>query len=142
MWRDVSDGAVQTFGVVPIDPFQRFPFDLAHRLPRTEEIDDLGLEQTDDAVGQGVVIRISDTANRGVDPRFGQPLGVFDRQVLAAAVAVMDQVVCLGRRPLADRLVQSIQDEPGGHRSGNTPADDFAGKDVDDEGDMHHALPA
>ena len=28
--RDISDGAVKTLGVVPIDPFQRFPFKLAH----------------------------------------------------------------------------------------------------------------
>lgn len=28
--RDISDGAVQALGVVPIDPFQRFPFKLAH----------------------------------------------------------------------------------------------------------------
>ncbi len=30
LWRDVSDGAVQAFGVVPVHPFQGFPFDLAH----------------------------------------------------------------------------------------------------------------
>ena len=28
--RDISDGAGKTLGVVPIDPFQRFPFKLAH----------------------------------------------------------------------------------------------------------------
>jgi|GEM_PF-3917777 len=30
MRRDISDGAVKALGVVPIDPFQRFPFKLAH----------------------------------------------------------------------------------------------------------------
>ncbi len=30
MRRDISDGTVQALGVVPIDPFQRFPFKLAH----------------------------------------------------------------------------------------------------------------
>ena len=30
MQRDISDSAVQAPGVVPIDPFQRFPFKLAH----------------------------------------------------------------------------------------------------------------
>ena len=29
MRRDISDGAVKAFGVVPIYPFQRFPFKLA-----------------------------------------------------------------------------------------------------------------
>jgi len=47
---------VQAFGVVPVDPFQGFPFYLAHRFPGAEEIDYLGLEQADDALGQGVVI--------------------------------------------------------------------------------------
>ena len=51
LWRDVSGGAVQTLGVVPIDPFQRFRFDLAHRFPRSEEVDGLGLESADDVFG-------------------------------------------------------------------------------------------
>ena len=33
---DISDGAVKALGVVPIDPFQRLPFKLAHRFPRAE----------------------------------------------------------------------------------------------------------
>ena len=56
LWRDISDGAVQALGVVSIDPFEGFPFDLTHRFPGAEEIDDLGLEQADDALGQCVVI--------------------------------------------------------------------------------------
>ena len=52
---------------------------------------------------------------------------------LAAPVAVMDQLARLGRRPLADGLVQGIKDETGGHRSRDAPADDLAGEDVDNE---------
>ena len=44
LWRDISDGAVQAFGVVPIDPFQGFPFDPADGFPWAEEIDDFGFE--------------------------------------------------------------------------------------------------
>lgn len=69
---------MQAFGVVPVDPFQGFPFDLSHRLPWAEEVDDLGLEQADDAFGQSVVIGISDAADRGIDPGFRQPFGVLD----------------------------------------------------------------
>jgi len=36
LWRDVSDGAVQTFGVVPVHPFQGFPFDPADGFPWAE----------------------------------------------------------------------------------------------------------
>ena len=91
--------------VIPIDPFQCFPLDLANRFPRPEELDDLGLEQTDCAFGQSIVIGIPDAAHRGVDPGFGQPLGVSDRQVLAAPITMVDQLVGLGRRPLADGLL-------------------------------------
>jgi len=55
---------------------------------------------------------------------------------------VVDQLVSLGRCPLEDGLVQGIEDETGGHRGGDTPADDLAGEDVDDEGHVDHPLPA
>ena len=54
--RDVSDGALEALGVVPADPFQCFPFDLADRFPRAEEFDDFGFDQADDAFGQGIVL--------------------------------------------------------------------------------------
>ena len=60
----------------------------------------------------------------------------------ARPVAVMDQLVRLRWRPLADGLVQSIQDETGRHRGRDTPADDLAGEDVDDESHVDHPLPA
>ena len=78
--------------IIPVDPFQGFPFDVANGLPRAEELDDLGLEQADDAFGEGVVIGISDDAG------LCEPLSVSDRQILAAPVAVMDQLVRLGGR--------------------------------------------
>jgi len=45
----------------------------------------------DDAFCEGVVVGIADAADRGIDACLSQPLGVSDRQVLAAPVAVMDQ---------------------------------------------------
>ena len=39
-----------------------------------------------DALGHCVVIAVADAAHRGVDACIGQPLGVADRQILAAAV--------------------------------------------------------
>ena len=44
IWCDISDRTVQTFGVVPIEPFQGFPFNLAHGFPRAKEVDDFGFE--------------------------------------------------------------------------------------------------
>ena len=68
--------------VIPVDPFQSFPFDLTDGLPGSEELDDLGLEQADDAFGESVVIRVPDAADRGVDACLSQPFGVSDRQIL------------------------------------------------------------
>ncbi len=76
-----------------------------------------------------------DAADRCVDAHRCQSLGVSDRLALAASVAVMDQVVSLRARSLADGLVQSIQHETGRHRGGDTSADDLTGEDVDDGGD-------
>lgn len=86
MRRDIADGAVQPLRVVPADPFEGFPFDLADRLPRAEEVDDLGLEQSDDAFSQGVVVAVADTAHGRIDAGFLLPLGVANGQVLAAAI--------------------------------------------------------
>ena len=55
LWRDVSDGTVQAFGVVPVHPFQGFPFKPTDGFPRAEEVDDFGFEQANRAFGQRVV---------------------------------------------------------------------------------------
>jgi len=44
LWRDISDCAVQALSVVPVHPFQGFPFDPADGFPRAEEVDDFGFE--------------------------------------------------------------------------------------------------
>ena len=41
---DVSDGAEQAAVVIPIDPFQRFPLDVADGFPGAELVDDLRFE--------------------------------------------------------------------------------------------------
>ena len=68
----VSNCAVQALSVVPSDPFQGFPFDLSSGLPEAQEFDDLGFEQADDALGEGVVVRVTNAADgrvdAGVDP--------------------------------------------------------------------------
>ena len=80
--RGVSNGAEKTAVVIPVDPFQRFPFNLAHRFPRADLVDHLGFEQANHAFGQGVVIGVTDCADREIDLGLGQALGAFDRQVL------------------------------------------------------------
>ena len=55
---ELSDFAVQAFCVVPVHPFQSFPFDLPDGFPRPHEVDDLSFEQADCAFGQGIVVAV------------------------------------------------------------------------------------
>ena len=61
-------------------------------------IDDLGLEQADHCSGERVVVRISHTADRRLDAGLGEPLAVFDRDVLDAAIGMMDPAAGLAPR--------------------------------------------
>ena len=75
-------------------------------------MDDLGLVEAVDGLGQGVVIAVADTADRRLDAGLGEALGVLDRQVLAAAIAVMDEAAA-DWPAFVDRLLQGIEDEAG-----------------------------
>jgi hypothetical protein len=60
-------------------------------------MDDLGLLETVDFFGESVVIAVADASDRRLDACFGQALGLFDRQVLAATVGVMDKATAIER---------------------------------------------
>ena len=53
---DVANGAVQALGVVPVDPFQGFPFDPTDGFPGAQKVDDFGFEQTNRAFGQRIIV--------------------------------------------------------------------------------------
>ena len=59
---------------------QGLPLDRNHGLPGAEEFDDLGYEQADGALGEGVVIRVADAANGRVYASLGHPPSVFARR--------------------------------------------------------------
>ena len=81
-WRDVSDGLKQAAVVKPVDPFGRFPFDCSYGFPRTKPVDDFGFVKAVYRFGQGVIVSVTDAANRGLDPREGQPFGIANGQIL------------------------------------------------------------
>jgi len=54
-------------------------------------VDDLGLIETVDGLGERVVIAVADTADRRLDAGLGQALGIADRDILHAAVRMMNQ---------------------------------------------------
>ena len=127
--------------VEPGHPFQRRQFHRFLGLPRCPAVDQLGLVQPVDRLGQRVVVAVALAAHRRLDAGLGQTLAVADRDVLRAAVAVMDQgVVALGL-PGVQRLLQRVEHEVGVHRTAHPPADDAPGEHVDDEGHVQPALP-
>ena len=60
-------------------------------------MDDLGFVEPVDRLGQSIVIAVADTADRRPDAGFGEPFGLFDRDILAAAIAVVDQPAAMDR---------------------------------------------
>jgi len=127
--------------VEPVHPFQRGVLDGLEGPPRATPVDHLGLVEAVDRLGQGVVIAVTDAADRGLDPGFGEALGIFDRDILAAAVAVMDEAAAMDRAPVVDSLFQCVEDEAGVRGPADPPAHDIAGVDVDHEGDIDEPRP-
>src|SRR6478609_7738501 len=54
-------------------------------------MDDLGLVEAIDRFREGIVVAIADAADRRLDACFREALGILDRDVLAASVAVMHE---------------------------------------------------
>ena len=87
---NVSDRLQYSSVVKPVHPFQGCVLDFINCLPRAALANNFGLVKPIDRFSQCVVVGVADTANRRFDTRLGQFLGVVDRQVLAAAVTVVD----------------------------------------------------
>src|SRR5690606_18708091 len=87
--------------VEPIDPFQCSELDVLNVAPGTATMNDLGLVQSVDRLSQGAIVGVASAADRRLDAAFSEPLAITNRQVLRAAVAVMDQSVdvCAGVPP-------------------------------------------
>ena len=78
--RDGSDGIEETPIVEPGDPFKSCVLRSLDAAPRAAAMDDFGLEEAIDRLGQGDVATVANAARRGLNARLGQPYGVFDRQ--------------------------------------------------------------
>ena len=60
--------------VEPPDPLESGELDVLDVAPRTSFPDDLGLEEADDGLGQGVIVAVSDAADRRFDAGLSQSL--------------------------------------------------------------------
>ena len=94
--------------IARLDPRRRATC-AAHVLSQVERpwaatMDDFSLEEAIDRLCQGVVVTVTDATDRGFDACLAQPFGVFDRQILAGSVAVVNEPLALGRSAFMDRL--------------------------------------
>ena len=104
-------------------------------------MDDLGFVEAIDRLGQRVVVRVADAAYGRFDPGFSETLGVLDRNILAAPIAMVDEATSIGGPSVMKRLLQGIQDKVGVRGPAGSPADDPPSIGVDDEGDVDEAGP-
>ena len=79
--RDTADRGEEPPVVEPIDPFEGsklYRFDVP---PRATTVDDLGLVESDNGLGQAV-IRVAAAADRGLDACLGELFSIANREVL------------------------------------------------------------
>lgn len=89
-------------------------------------MDDLGFVKAIDGFGECVVVGVADAADGRFDARFEKAFGVFDRDILASPVRVMNEAAALAWPSRMQRLFKRIEDEAGMRRAARLPADDAA----------------
>ena len=100
-------------------------------------MDDLGLVEAIDRLGQRVVLADSDTADGRLDASFRQPLCVADADILRSAVGMMNQTAAMNGPAFVQGLFESIKDETRMSGPADPPADDTARIGVDDKGHVN-----
>src|SRR3954454_1151422 len=95
----VADGLQEPPVVEPVHPFQRRELDGFEGPPRATSMDDLSFVETIDRLGESIVVTVADAADRRLNAGFRQALGVLNRDVLAASIAVVHEPAAMdGRR--------------------------------------------
>jgi hypothetical protein len=105
----VAEGFEQAVVVEPPDPLEGGELDVVERAPGTAWSDELSLEEPDDGLGQRVVVGVTAAAHRWFDACESQSLGVVDREVLHASVAVVDQPLRGLGQTFGDRLFEGVE---------------------------------
>ena len=103
-------------------------------------MNDVCLEQANHCLGECIVIRTTVGADAGFQPCIGRPFCAFDRQILATAFTLVDQIIW--RLSVVVCLFQSFQYKLRLLRLGCPLANDLFGKDLDRYGDVDIGLPS
>ncbi|MCU1700464.1 MAG: hypothetical protein JWR34_6527, partial [Mycobacterium sp.] len=78
---DVAAVLVETSMVEPVDPFEGGDLDVLDGPPGPAWLDQFGLVEAIDRLGEGVVVAVARAPDRGVDARLDQSVGERDRGV-------------------------------------------------------------
>ena len=95
-----------------MDPFERGVLDRLERSPRPAPVDHLGLVEPVDRLGERIVVAVADAADGRHQVGLGQSLRVPDRDVLDAAVGVVDEIAGDGLA-IVQGLLQRVEHEAG-----------------------------
>ena len=123
---DLAVGFEESAVVEPVDPFERGVLEVFEAAPGAAVADEFGLVQPDQRLGERIVIRVALRPDRVDRGGLGEPLGVPNRQVLDAAIRMMDEILerLAGLRASPDRLLQGIEGDVGAQRPRGLPIDD------------------
>lgn len=75
-------------------------------------MDDFGFVEAVYRFGQSVIVRVTDAANRRLDPRERQPLGIAKGQILPPTVGVMNGLAPFPFRCVAHVMRRSFRMRP------------------------------
>lgn len=90
----VVDGLQQSPIVEPVHPFEHSVFDSFKGSPGSSPMYHLCLVKAVDRLGQGVVIAVANTSDRGFYPCFGEAFGVLDREILGEFKRSSQHLLC------------------------------------------------
>ena len=110
--RPVSDGFEQPSRVESVHPLLSGEFNRLQSSPMATLSDHFSLVKSNDRFHQGIVVGIANGPDRRLDPGFSQAFAVSNREVLNAAVALVNQPVTV-RPSLVQGLLQCVQDQVG-----------------------------
>ena len=128
--------------VEPVDPFQGGKFHGFEVAPWPASVDDLGLVKPVDGFGERIVVTVADASDRGFDACFGQSFGVFDRQILPAAIRMVNETASMDGAAIMECLFKGIADKGSMRGAAGAPTNDATGEDINDESDIDRAMGA
>ena len=89
--RDIADGLQDTPVIEPVHPCERGEFNGFYRFPRAS-VDELCLVEAVGGLSQRVIVGIANAADRRLDACLGKVVCIFDRDILAATVTMMNEL--------------------------------------------------